>query len=1064
VGAAPIRDARKRVTLIKCDIENSVGAADGVDPERDDQRVSRYREAIRGVVRRYGGDIGPFDGDAVLVAFGMFGQYEDHAIRAAQAAVALRAALTRVNRELAGRHPPIKVRMGIHTGEVVVGPDLGPGDLAGSTPHVAQRLQEAAKQLAGEGNPTLLSQATYELIHSAVEVDPVGPLKLRGRSEPVDAFRLLRVDREATRLPYVTGIPMVGRSEELLALGIAYQRTAARRLCQLVTVLGQAGIGKTRLVQEFMAEVDEGATVLAGHCLPHEESSTYWPMVSVVRRAAGISATDSPVVALEKLRRLVDGQEGAARITTWVGQMLGVAPGVGTPAEIAWGLRRLFEILAREQPLIVVVDDLHRGEPTLCDTLESIADEIRDAPVLLICIAREELVEQRPTWSGGKLNASSMRLTPLRRAEEAEHIRQVLDAKEVELVVARRIDDLTERIAEKSGGVPLYAEQYLASLEDRLEPEDDQQRVLAHLDELPAKIDDLLADRLFRLDPNDRAIIQRAAVIGKQFHVADLIALAPEWERAAIEGALAGLVRRELIQPDPDPVPFLPREKAGAPFRFCHPLIRESAYKGTAKQNRAELHERYASWVETAASDDRMAEFDELIGIHLAEAYQNRLELGSDTEESRRLAERAGERLAAAGGRAANRGNIRISLKLLDRAVKLLPDDHPARPWAALDLADALREVGEFERAVDLYQEVTETARAAEQQDVVMHARLGQLDLMAFRDPERILGGSGEIQDAILLFVKLQDDRGLAKARRLKAYVNFAVGRSRSAEREARRAIKIADAKDLQHLEAKARRLLCIILLWGPAPIDEVVRYADETLEWARARSIASLEAGALTVLGRAAAMRGEFELARRHVKQAREISSELGEVLTAAADSMADGLVELLAGKPAKAEEVLRFGYETLEQTRGTGPLANVAAMLARALIIQGKDDEADTLTRICEEIAAPSELDSQVRSRALRAILLARGGRLKEAETLAREAVTRSAESEQPDTQAEALTDLAEVLRLSKKAAAAAEAVERAFALYVANGNVVAAARLRTPEPTSDEVREGAEADPSL
>jgi class 3 adenylate cyclase/tetratricopeptide (TPR) repeat protein len=1061
--SAPVRDARKRVTLIKCDIENSVGQADGMDLEVDDQRVSRYRDAIRQVVKRYDGAIGPFDGDAVLVAFGMLGQYEDHAVRAVQAAVALRAALTQVNRELAGRQPPIKVRIGIHTGEVVVGPELGPGDLAGPTPHVAQRLQEAAKHIAGEKDPTLLSQATFELVQSAVEVERVGPLKLRGRSEPVEAFRLLRVDREAMRLPYVTGIPMVGRSEELQLFGQVYQRTATRRLCHLVTVLGRAGIGKTRLVQEFLADVGDAATVMAGHCLPYGDSSTYWPLVSMVKRVADIAGADPPVVALEKLRSLVDGQDGAAGITTWVGQMLGVAPGAGTPAEIAWALRRLFEILARVRPLIVVVDDLHRSEPTLCDTLESIADEIRNAPVLLVCVAREELVEQRPTWSGGQLNAVSMRLSPLSKAEEAEHIRQVLDAKELELAVARRVDDLTERIAEKSGGIPLYAEQYLASLEDRLDPEDDQQRVLAHLDELPAKIDDLLADRLFRLDPRDRAMIQRAAVVGKQFHVADMVALAPDLERAEIEHALATLVRRELIQHDPDPVPFLPREVGGAPFRFCHPLIRESAYKGTAKTVRAELHERFASWVEVAATGERMAEFDELIGIHLAEAYQNRLELGSDTEEYRQLAERAGERLTIAGSRAANRGNIRISLKLLDRAVALLPDDHQTRPWAALDLADALREVGEFERAVGIYQEVAEAARAAEQQAVVVHARLGQLDLMAFRDPERILGGSGEIQEAILLFAKLKDDRGLAKARRLQAYVNFAVGRAKSAEQEARRAIKIANAKNLQHLEAKARRLLCIILLWGPAPIDQVVRYSEETLEWARARSIASLEAGALTVLGRAAAMRGEFELARRHIKQAREISSELGEVLTAAADSMADGLVELLAGEPAMAEEVLRSGYETLEQTRGTGPLANVAAMLARALIVQGKNEEADTPTRICEEIAAPSELDSQVRWRALRAILLARSGQLKEAETLAREAVTRSEDSEQPDTQAEALTDLAEVLRLSKKESAAANAIDRAIALYERKGNKVAAAKLRTPERKGDEVQEVAVADPS-
>jgi class 3 adenylate cyclase/tetratricopeptide (TPR) repeat protein len=1056
-GSAPVRDARKRVTLVKCDIENSVGAADGIDIEVDDRRISRYREVIREVVGHYDGAIGPFDGDGVLVAFGMFGRYEDHAVRAVQAADELRAALTEVNEELVGTHSPLKVRMGIHTGEVVVGPELGPGDLAGDTPHVADRLQEAAK---GRGDLTLLSQATLQLVGDAAEVDSVGRLKLRGRTEPVDAFRLLKVHREATRPPYLAGVPMVGRSGELRLLGDLYRRTVAQRLCHLVTLLGRAGIGKTRLVQEFLAEVGEDAAVLKGHCLPFGDSITYWPMVSMVRRAASIAATDPPVTALEKLRGLVDGQDGAARITTWLGQMLGVAPGAGTPAEIAWALRRLLEILGRERPLIVVVDDLHRGEADLCDALESIAAEIRDSPVLLICVAREELLEQRPRWGGGKLNALAMRLSPLSKADEAQHIRQVLDAKQLHLTVGTRIGDLTDRIAERSEGIPLYAEQYVASLEDRLKPEDDQQRVLAHLDELPAKIEELLADRLFRLNPRDRAVIQRASVVGKQFHVADLEALAPDLEPAEIEDALATLVRRELVQPDPDPMPFFPRADGGAPYRFCHPLIRESDYKGTAKQVRAELHERFASWVEDAASGERMAEFDELIGIHLAEAYQNRVELGADSEEDRRLAQRAGERLAAAGGRAANRGNIQVSLKLLDRAVRLLPEDHHARPWAALDLADALREVGEFERAVGIYQELTENARAAEQHDVVMHARLGQLDLMAFRDSERVLGGSGEIQEAILLFVKLQDNHGLAKARRLKAYVNFAMGRATLAEREARRAIEIAEVTGLKHIEAKARRLLCIILLWGPTPLDEVVGYAEETLQWARARSIASLEAGALTVLGRAAAMRGDFELARRRTQQGREISSELGEVLTAAADSMAHGLVELLAGEPAAAEEALRSGYETLEQVRGTGPLANVAAMLARALIVQGKDVEAEGLTRICEEIAAPSELDSQVRWRALRSIILARRGRMEQAERLAREAVTRSKDSEQPDTQAEALADLAEVLRLSGDELAAAEAVDGAVELYERKGNLVAAANLRNQPATTA----GGEADDTI
>ncbi|HEX6673669.1 MAG TPA: AAA family ATPase [Actinomycetes bacterium] len=1038
---------RKRITVIFCDMVRSVEAADRLEPEVTDRLMEGYHEAIRQVAERHGGAMGAMVSDGVLIVFGVPTWYEDHALRAVQAAHELRGALAAVRPRVSERYSvTVRVRMGIHTGEVLVGTDAGPEEVRGETPILAHRLQLAARDFDTGESPILLSQATHQLVRDAVEVDLVGPLRLEGMRQRVSAYRLagIRVDREAPRRRRLIDIPMVGRTREVRLLKELYLRTAAEQTCHLVRVLGPGGVGKTCLVGAFWNEIAADARVLGAHCLPYGEGVTYWPLAVMVRQAADIGPTDPSSAVYDKLRKLIGDEPGAARITTGVAQMLGVGASAGNQAEIARAVRRLLEILARQRPLVIVVDDLHQAEDTLLDAIEYIAEETRDAPVMLVCIAREELLERRRGWAGAKLNSFSIGLSPLTRAEEKEHIGHVLRYKQLDPPVHQRIAGMTDRIAELSEGFPLYAEEYVAMLEDLLAEGKD-----SALDQLPSPptIDDLMNDRLFRLGPDERAVIQRAAVVGRQFNVADVDALTPDHDRRRVELALEVLTRRELVQRDPEPVPLLPAEESGESYKFRHVLMRESAYKAIAKQTRAELHERYATWLEAAASPERLAEFDELIGFHLAEAYQHRAELGFDSEEDRRLALRAGERLATAGRRAANRGNIQVSLRLLERAVGLLPKGHQARLDAALDLAAALTEAGDFERAVGVYEDVVEAAKAARQQVPLMHARLGLLDVWAFRDPERLLGGgSSEIQEAILQFVKLRDELGLAKARRLKAYVNYAVGRTGAAEAEARRAIELAQKHGLEYLESKARRLLCIILFWGPTPLSKVVGYAEETLDWARARNIASLQAGALNVLGRAAAMRGDFELARRLNQQGRDISIDTGEALTAAADSVADGLVELLAEEPAAAEATLRESYEALEEMRGTGPLANVAAMLARALIVQGKDEEAEQLTRICEEIAATSQLDSQIRWRALRAIILARRENLPEAEELAREAVAWADGCEQPDTQAEALADLAEVLGLAGKRNEAVEVLDRAIALYERKGNVVAAAKLKS------------------
>jgi len=1042
-AGAPVGDRGfKRISVIFCDMVRSVETADRLEPEVNDRLMASYHQVIRRVAERLGGAAGAIVGDGVLIVFGVPVWYEDHALRAVRAAHELRDTLTELDREVSRQYSvTVKVRMGVHTGEALVGPDAGPEDVRGEIPNLAHRLQSVAMNLDTEEHSIVLSQATLQFVRDVVTVDFLGLLKPPGVPQPVSAYRLIDIDREATHRRRLTDIPLVGRTREVQLFEELFQRTVAEETCHLVRLLGPGGVGKTRLVEEFWNTIGDQARVLAAHCPPYGEGVTYWPLVVMIRQAADIAATDPPSAAYDKLRALVGDAPGAARITTGVAQMLGVGAGAGSQTEIAWALRRLLEVLARERPLVILIDDLHKADATLLDAIEYVAEEIRDAPLMLVCIAREELLERRRGWAGAKLNSFSLSLSPLSMAEEREHIGRVLDKKQLDPAVHERIAGMTDRIAELSEGFPLYAEECVALLEDLLAEGKD-----AALDNLPAPptIDDLMSDRLFRLGPDERAVIQRAAVVGKQFHVADVLALTPEPDQGRVEAALEALASRELVQRDLDPAPLLPAEESGDAYKFRHVLMRETAYERILKETRAELHERYATWLETAASPARMSEFDELVGLHLAEAYQYRLELGFDDEEDRQVAQRAGERLAAAGRRAANRGNIQVSSKLLERAVWLLPEGHQARLDAALDLADARTEAGELGRAVEAYQQVVEAAKVARQPTLLMHARLGLLEVMSFRDPERILGGTSEIQEAILLFVKAGDDLGLAKARRLNAYVNFAVGRTGVAETEARRAVELAQRNGFEYLEAKARRLLCIIEFWGPTPLDQVVGYAEETLDWARARNIASLQAGTLSVLGRAAAMRGDFELARRLNQQARDIKIDLGEVLTAAADSVADGLVELLADEPAAAEATLRTGYEALVEMGGTGPLAAVAAMLARALIAQGNDQEAEHYTRICEELAATSQLDSQIKWRALRAIILARRGELAEAEDLAREAVTRAESCEQPDTQAEALADQAEVLRLIGKDADAVKALHHASRLYERKGNVIAASKL--------------------
>jgi class 3 adenylate cyclase len=453
--AAAARETRKIATVVFCDLAESTAVGERLDPEVFHRVMTRFYRTVQQVLRGHGGTVGPLEGDGCMTLFGVPVANEDDALRAVRAAVELRDALADLQAELArdfgvGLH----ARTGINTGEVVDG-GTGPGQpfTAGDTVNVAARLEQAARP--GE---ILLGEATLRMVRDAVEVEGVAPLTLKGKTSLVPAYRLLGVT------PGVPGrtrpeVPLVGRNQELALLRLAFARAVRERSCHLVTVLGAAGVGKTRLADELAAAVGDRATVLRGRCLAYGAGViTYYPITRMVSEAAGIATTE-PAVVVERLGALVAGEDHADRIVRRVARVFGATEGTGSPEDTYWAVRKLFQVVASRKPLILVVDDLHWAEPTLLDVLEHLVEWSRDAPILLVCLARPELLDLRPSWAGGRRNALTMQLSPL-DGEEAE---QLLDHLLGEVTLPARERARAVRMAE---GNPLFLVELVAALLD----------------------------------------------------------------------------------------------------------------------------------------------------------------------------------------------------------------------------------------------------------------------------------------------------------------------------------------------------------------------------------------------------------------------------------------------------------------------------------------------------------------------------------------------------------------------------------------------------------------------
>jgi class 3 adenylate cyclase/tetratricopeptide (TPR) repeat protein len=992
--APAAREQRKRVTVVFCDVTDSTAMGEKLDPEALRSVMARYFEAMKQVIERHGGTVEKFIGDAVMAVFGVPVLHEDDALRAVRAAWEMRPALEQLNEELArDQGTRLELRIGVNTGEVVTGTEerLATGDAV----NLAARLEQAAQP--GE---ILLGKETMRLTRDAVQVASVAPLELKGKREPVDAYRLDSVRTEALAIERHLDAPLVGRETELRRLRDAFEQALRDRSCQLFTLLGAAGVGKSRLAYEFLSSLDT-ATAVRGRCLPYGEGISYWPVVEVLKQLE------------PRLPELVTDELGL----TVMRSLLGEEEVSSSSEEIAWAFRKLLEGAARETPLVCVFDDLHWGEETFLGLVEHIADLSRDAPVLLLCMARPDLLDRRPNWGGGKLNATTVLLEPLSAAETDELIERLLGEAAIETQLRQRIRDAAE-------GNPLFAEEMVAMLRDSSDGDVP----------VPPTIQALLAARLDQLEPSERAVLERGSVEGRVFHRGAVQALAPE--ESQVTARLTSLVRKELVRPDKAQ---LPGEDA---YRFRHLLIRDAAYEALPKAARAELHSRFAAWLEERGAD--LPELDEILGYHLEQAHRYLAELGSLDQGGRALAQRAAGRLLAAGRRAAAaRGDLPAAANLLERASALLPEDDPARLRAQPDLADALIETGALGRAAAVLEQAIETARQTGDKGVEARALLGQGSLHLMTEPA--LGMDSvrvQTERLIELFEQLGDDQGLARAWRELAKVRMWLGDCEAGTEAVARALVFAERAGDRRERRQALVWLLLAYTFGPLPVEEArIRVEEIRRDPDGGRQV---EGMALISEATLKAMQGRFEEARREMTAGRSIFRELGLALDWAGSAMLSGRVELVAGDPPGAERELREGYEALQRLGETGYLSSVVALLAEAAREQGRLEEAVQLSEASEHAAARDDFDSQGAWRSVRARALAQQGAFAEAERLARESVALLEPTDFLVNRAESHSALADVLRLGGRPDEAVAALEEALRLYERKSDLVSVARI--------------------
>ena len=1027
---------RKTVTVLFCDVSGSTALGERLDAEAMRSVMTRYFAEMSRVVQAHGGTVEKFIGDAVVAVFGLPVVHEDDALRALRAAAGMTVALDGLNADIEARHGVrLAARIGVNTGEVVVGGgEPGKGTVAtGDAVNVAARLEQAASP--GE---TLFGAATYALVRDHVDAQAVPPLALKGKSLPVDAWLLRGVPSlDASLRSPQEASPLVGRGDELLLVRQAFARSVHTRRPQLVTVLGAAGVGKTRLLTEALAGL--GATVLSGRCLSYGDDIVFWPLREMLRTSAGIEPGDGEDTGRARLLGLFSEDPDGDRLVERLAPLAGLP---GTPAEAdetQWAVRRLVETLGRRGPVVLAMDDVHWAEPALLDVIDHLADWTRDTPLLIVCLARPELLDGRPQWAGGKVNASTVLLEPLAEADAGAMLANLRDAADLDAPTRHRI-------LAAAGGMPLYVEQMMAMLaEDRFVPGSGSTpggHGGTPTVEVPPTIAALLGARLDRLTAAERAVLEAAAAVGTTFYrgaVAELAAVAPQ----DVPGLLRSLTRKELVRPDTSE---LPGEDG---FRFLHALVREAAYAGISKSRRSELHERFARWLDKRAAAQRL-DVDDFVGYHLEQAVRFRRELGDADAATGELAADAARRLGAHGRRLAAADPVSAA-SLHDRAADLVRTGSPEQLDHLRHAAEAITFAGDFPEAQRRYAAALRAARAAGDDRQATLAELAAADVSSHVDPAWDAEAHLPVAErALRRFREVGDDEGMLVA---------GVTALNALNELCRWAPMIPITDDLlpaaERLDDQIHRNELLqfngmALFYGPAPIDDLLAHQRVDPPFTSRMSLLGHVYGYAAAL----AMADRPDEARTFLGRA---DSLLAETTNPVAHAMAafggsDTLVHL--GDLDAAERMLRRGVEALQEIGERTYRSSLAVLLGEVRLALGDPAEARRWVELGRDLTSSKDVLSQASWRSLLARVEAADGRPGAALTLADEAVRLIEQADDMTARARTHEGRAEVLAMAGRHGESVSELQVALTLYRDKGDRVCAQRLRSLIADSDTV----------
>jgi class 3 adenylate cyclase len=926
---------RKLATVVFVDLVASTELVAGADPEVVRRRVTTFFDAVSRCIDVHGGTVEKFAGDAVMAAFGIPVAHEDDAERAVRSALSMIENLRGID---------LEVRIGLESGEVVVD-ETDSTFATGEAVNVAARLQQAARP--GE---ILMGAAAHRLTSGVIESEPAGPLELRGFRQPIEAYRPICVGDGGRPLGSLAA-PFIGREAELELLDNTLERTIRDHRPHVFTIYGEPGVGKSRLVREFLAGA-EGVTVLSGRALPYGEGVTYWPLAEMVKSAAGITDDDPLEVAREKLIECC-GDEAIAELLGLASGVLEAVEGERGQPEIAWAAREFVDELADVQPLVLVFEDIHWAEEPLLELIDHLAQWVRERALLIVCLARPELLDVRPGWGGGRIRSTAIELEPLPRAESERLADALLEDAHLAPAVRNHLLDKTE-------GNPLFVEETVRMV---LESGDGAS------ERIPDTLQALIAARIDRLPQSEKVLLQRASVIGRVFWVGALEHLSPEFGEE-LEDALDDLLMRDLLT----------RESRSTitgeePYRFKHVLIREVAYSALSKSSRADLHMKFAEWLRERADKELL----EIRAYHLDQACLLLAEL--DGRPPKELAETAAHVLELAGKRALSREAPASARKLLLRSVEL--ESTLERRYNAARAAWKLGELGALAKEMRAI-----AADAAAEGNPRIQGRALTALAEATLAREGDVQAATELAEDALTVLEAEDHVGRFGALDTRSRIAWYEARITAAEEFESAALDAARAAERKDLESKAARELAWLHLTRMEE-DRAAPLIDRALDLAEESGSIVARADAAWIKGDFHRMRGELDDAEAWLTKALELFNETGSQRGIATTQKSLGRLLWRRGDAAHAEKLFRESIRLLAPMQERGTLCESQRLLSQLLLEQGRIDDAEKYALASRETVSAEDLTSRATTRVALAQVRAAQDRDDEAEELFREAV---------------------------------------------------------------------------